>query len=81
MKWHKGSPPHVGWWWASTASIEYLWRWWNGEVWSDPATEDASERWLNLCASRPMSLSRSSRVRWTHYWPENARVPRIDPRK
>lgn len=80
-KWHSGPPPHVGWWNASAGDYEEIWRWWDGECWSDPAysTQDADvAQWSALCPAR---YSAQSRIRWTTYWPENARVPRIDPRK
>jgi hypothetical protein len=33
-KWHKGAPPSVGWWPASSTQKRELLRYWNGEVWS-----------------------------------------------
>ena len=32
--WHKGQPPHIGWWNASNRRSEIMWRWWNGHRWS-----------------------------------------------
>lgn len=32
--WHKGPPPHIGWWNASLHFDLNAWRWWDGENWS-----------------------------------------------
>ena len=74
--WHKGPPPHVGWWEASYAKEEGVWRWWDGKCWSQPAWEPMSACDAAFHAERPSAICRHC---WTDYWPENARVPRLDP--
>lgn len=74
--WHKGPPPHVGWWNASPNSNKAAWRWWDGENWSEAAFEDFSPQMASACGN--LKTTRKS-IPWTDYWPENARVPRLDP--
>lgn len=75
-KWHKGPPPHVGWWNASSCRLNQSWRWWDGTCWSvcaDPyqSAESAAEDARVVC--------NSALIEWTDYYPEGARVPRINP--
>lgn len=72
--WHKGPPPHVGWWNASVLRDESAWRWWDGQEWSFACFEyeDGSDGELP-------DFNADTQVEWTGYWPENARVPRLDP--
>jgi len=76
--WHEGPPPHVGWWNASTNMAEESWRWWNGSTWSHAAlphytAEDASKYGLQTKGFL------TCEIQWTHNWPVNGRVPRINP--
>lgn len=76
---HSGTPPHIGWWNASVCDDEYAnkaWRWWNGEFWSMAAFDTSSATTAHIRAEARMA---SATVRWSHYWPDNARVPRVDP--
>jgi hypothetical protein len=72
-KWHKGNPPCVGWYNASAIRKPKIWRWWDGQAWSevafdsDSATE-AADSSKNLVPAHFL-------IEWTTYWPENARVP------
>lgn len=78
-KWNSGPPPHVGWWNASTRENPDMWRWWDGKQWSFPAFPFE----LDIDAAR-FSTQKSdfqSEIKWTDYYPENARVPRINPEK
>lgn len=77
--WHKGPPPHVGWWNASAGRNIWAWRWWDGESWSDYLLEYDTARSAADAAKRP-ALGSQAPIEWTDYWPKNARVPRIDPR-
>ena len=85
--WHSGPPPHVGWWNASSASYvdrwnptrNNVWRWWNGHTWSVPVYESNTISDVANRAELALDSDYSSAVEWTDYWPENARVPRIDP--
>lgn len=78
--WHKGPPPHVGWWNASLAQDEDCWRWWDGEEWSIASTKETSPEAADKRVSHKSTYSRLD-MEWTDYWPEGARVPRIDPSK
>lgn len=73
--WHKGPPPHVGWWNASNNRIEDEWRWWNGFRWSWFAREYHNAKMAAESASVHSEII--TLIEWTDYWPENARVPRI----
>jgi len=74
--WHKGPPPHVGWWEASIAFNAMEWRWWDGEDWSWPAFPSTP---LADVVIRAKKHSDQHDIRWTDYWPADARVPRLDP--
>ena len=81
-KWNKGFPPHTGWWNASVIKSSSTWRWFDAEsqTWSAFASETNS---ADEAAERAAikETTASVFIEWTDYWPENARVPRIDPRK
>jgi hypothetical protein len=76
--WHKGPPPHVGWWNASWANDLTAWRWWNGKHWSHVAYPEDSEFFAEISAQ---SQTPHDYIEWTNYYPKNARVPRINPGK
>lgn len=76
--WHKGPPPHIGWWNASSIQSPYAWRWWDGKNWSWPAH---SEWPVELAVNQTLKLETGAEIKWSGRWPEGARVPRIDPRK
>lgn len=79
--WYNGPPPHVGWWNASFSRSKEAWRWWNGKGWSVPAYEDQPLLEVKEKARIPSLIPKSGkRIEWSDYWPENARVPRIDPK-
>lgn len=71
--WNSGPPPHIGWWNASISSVLDRWRWWDGTNWS---VANSSGWGLCLDVESPED---QCRIKWTDYWPENARVPRVDP--
>lgn len=75
-KWHKGPPPHIGWWNASVNRDGGIWRWWTGRRWSLPASSRCSAKEAAGEARLPAT---ASGIQWTDYWPEDARVPRIAP--
>lgn len=79
-KWHKGPPPHVGWWNASLGIDKTVWRWWDGSQWSYGAYPTCSVTQAARAADCKLDTAIAA-IKWTHYYPENARVPRIDPRK
>jgi len=75
--WHKGPPPHVGWWNASAVKAFDCWRWWDGKCWSAPAYPKYSARTAAAMAQKPGRWQ--YKIEWSDYYPENARVPRSDP--
>lgn len=79
-KWHKGPPPHIGWWNASWCCHIETWRWWNGRHWSRGA-EPTNSTGLVVASAKERAPIFEDDIEWTDYWPENARVPRLDPRK
>jgi len=81
-KWHSGPPPHVGWWNASYYdghNRNMSWRWWNGEYWSHLVFPFDSIVMVGISSGEFDDYQ--DKIQWTDYWPENARVPRIDPTK
>ena len=80
LKWHKGPPPHVGLWLASVGKHN-IWRWWNGVAWSHQVSCDSSiSTVINLSKGHgPYHVQ--PLIKWSDYYPEDAIVPRIDPRK
>ncbi len=77
--WHKGPPPHIGWWNASRIGATDCWRWWDGGCWSAPVWDGGGACYAGVTAK--IKDPEQSIIEWSDYWPENARVPRIDPRK
>ena len=74
--WHKGPPPHVGWWNASTSRARNLWRWWDGAEWSTYVFSASTA----VAARRAAATTRGyNGIEWTDYYPADARVPRLDP--
>ena len=78
FKWHAGSPLHIGWWSASMSKNKLLWRWWDGKEWSWFAEDTCCAE--DARHSSMTKVSCRSRIFWRHYYPKDARVPRIDPR-
>lgn len=74
IEWHRGHPPHPGWWMASRNSEPGIWRWWDGAFWSLAANDfDAAE----LAASLAGYIDLSDDIQWCDFYPGNARVPRV----
>ncbi len=78
--WHKGPPPFPGWWNASWNFNDGIWRWWNGRYWSKAVVSCSPVASVRCAARRHEQLQDTLQIKWTDYWPENARVPRVDPR-
>jgi hypothetical protein len=74
--WKKGPPPHVGWWNASTCGALAAWRWWDGKRWSRVVYSFASAHRAKFSAGRAAPTQYI--VEWNDFWPEDARVPRLD---
>lgn len=87
-QWRSGPPPHPGWWNARVVDLTsddlplgLMWGWWDGERWSTFAEPNDSSMKAEARARKTgCGGGHYGHVRWSHYWPENARVPRIDPR-
>lgn len=77
--WHKGPPPHVGWWNASTINDPNCWRWWDGKRWSISVSDLTSLGFAALYAKEPATQDIQEMIEWNDYWPKNARVPRVKP--
>ena len=79
-EWHSGPPPHIGWWNASYYNghnRNMSWRWWNGEYWSHLVFPFDSIVMVGISSGEFDDYQ--DKIEWSDYWPENARVPRIDP--
>ena len=76
---HSGAPPHVGWWLAAYSKHPDTWRWWDGENWSAPAFTGYSAKQAGIAANTGHDLGLGKTIVWCHYYPENARVPRVNP--
>ena len=75
--WISGPPQHIGWWNASIVRDDDGWRWWDGEYWSWVVFKGESPR---IAAERAtIKATNQKLIEWTHYYPENACVPRIAP--
>ena len=76
--WVEGYPPHEGWWLTKSAAstINQAWRWWDGTCWSIPCHEGESADEAEFWATKATVCTN---VLWCSYWPENGRVPRINP--
>jgi len=81
IKWHKGPPPHIGWWVASLCGYEKSWRWWDGVAWSHSALPTSPINSVAFWSMKHAPQDDKKKIRWSDYYPKNARVPRIDPRK
>lgn len=76
-EWRSGPPPHVGWWNASAGRSKVMWRWWDGKRWSRAAADFRSSKTAARRAEEPTLYTGA--IEWRHYYPEGARVPRINP--
>ena len=81
---HKGPPPFPGWWNARVKPFRDLdrWGWWDGARWSvfsaeELSAKDAAKRAKEVGADN----GSAAHVEWSDYWPDGARVPRVDPRQ
>ena len=79
LKWHIGTPPHIGWWMASVYRDPEIWRWWNGRYWSRPVRIDNTSKEAAFRAKHAANGIGVAGIEWSDYYPENARVPRVKP--
>ena len=76
ITWHKGPPPHVGWWNASYQRKLNTWRFWDGQCWSYAALPGYSPEKVSEIAGIKSSSLLGAVMEWNDSWPKNARVPR-----
>lgn len=75
--WHKGKPPHVGWWMIKAFGLKQSWSWFDGEKWGGFVWCTHNSEIAEIITNSyefPIGF-----FEWCNYWPENARVPRINP--
>lgn len=77
MNWHDGPPPFVGWWRVEAPLLrKATWSWWDGERWSGVCFKDEPMEFVALLSS---CAWQGDPLRWSDYYPPNARVPRVKP--
>lgn len=76
--WNNGAPPHVGVWFCRSSGCDPKWRWWNGEFWSVWNTQNAKPYEVEIDFNRE-GVFDIREIFWSFYWPENARVARVNP--
>lgn len=79
-KWHKGPPPHIGWWNARVIGFDDcdLWGWWDGVGWSAFTKSDSLHPAI-VAKRHGRDYGSTAHVEWSDYYPKNARVKRIKP--
>jgi hypothetical protein len=73
--WHKGPPPSIGWWPASTTRSPNMLRWWNGKWWSCGCVERYSAQTVAKVATEKSRYQ--NEIEWTDRpaaWPERSRT-------
>lgn len=73
-KWHSGAPPGCGWWPASGGEIVGIYRWWNGQHWSNFAIEKYSAKIAAKFAK--IREPDNAHVKWQHRpdsWPARSK--------
>ena len=73
--WHKGPPPSIGWWPASTARDPSIFRWWNGKWWSCGCVARYSAQ--TAAGSAAQKSRYQNDIKWTDRpasWPERSRT-------
>jgi hypothetical protein len=74
--WHKGPPPSIGWWPASSCRDPQYFRWWNGKNWSIACTKNDSTADAAMNATYPARVL-ADYIEWTERpasWPERSRT-------
>jgi hypothetical protein len=75
--WHKGPPPSIGWWPASTGRNPNILRWWNGAQWSRAAPVEFNAKQAEQEANLPTEQQFQDEIEWTDRpadWPERSRT-------
>jgi hypothetical protein len=77
MTFYAGPPPAVGWWLTQRFnSPRPVWRWWDGRMWSAAVNQNTEADIAAFWANRGLGSSHNSELKWSHYYPKDARVPR-----
>lgn len=74
--WHKGPPPSIGWWPASTTRNREVLRWWDGARWSVSCTERTPFSSVAFNASTP-TIQMPGNIEWADrplWWPERSKT-------
>lgn len=66
-KWHKGAPPSIGWWPASSSEDLNDIRWWDGKLWSHAVHPIESAKFAAHLA-KYKNTRYSSEFKWTERW-------------
>ena len=66
--WYTGNPPHIGWWNASIARRNNIWRWWNGTEWSMNTTSRSTAEYAEIMANQKALVS--FEIEWSDYRPK-----------
>lgn len=66
VKWHKGSPPSIGWWPASCAGNIKAIRWWDGKRWSITASPENTAKEAEHISKTKDFLDEN--IRWAKRW-------------
>lgn len=78
--WNRGAPPHDGWWSVRTSFNDKegeFWSFFCGGMWH--CIGDCEDMDVEDWAMLETGWGQLS-FEWCYFYPENARVPRIDPR-
>lgn len=70
-RYRSGPPPHIGWWEVADG----WWSLYDGKRWSLEIYESATPETVASWSAIKVKTMR----RWSDYWPQNARVPRVKP--
>lgn len=83
-KFYSGPPPFPGWFLSRPVPCDGScagWRFFDGEMWSGQVDEGQSAKEAANVARWFRWLWHVHEIEWSEYYPRNARVPRVDPRK
>jgi len=76
-EWHRGPPPSLGWWEASTTHfgppLSGLYRWWDGEAWSNPVGKHRTAEEAGIMAAD--KRQEGAHIAWRHRpftWPASS---------
>jgi hypothetical protein len=74
--WHKGPPPSIGWWPASSCRDKECLRWWDGKHWGGPCYK-GEPRWSIEREASHKVVRFTDEIEWTERpasWPERSKT-------